>query len=289
MDPLAKPLRRQLEDAIVKARDLAEQAAQAALLHLGVGEASLPKHLTDGERALRRRLRAHGRQLGDHRDPDGQQAIEQLAQETAYEHWHRMLFARFLAENSLLMHPEGVALSLAECQELAQDEGAANGWELAGRYAARMLPQIFRPDSPVLALDLAPEHQRALERLLADLAPETFHASDSLGWVYQFWQTRQKERVNDSEVKIGARELPAVTQLFTEPYMVAFLLDNSLGAWWAARRGRLSRGRGRLVCRSAETAPARHPRGAAPQGSPSLDKVPPAGPILDFCHGAPRV
>ncbi|MBE9582260.1 MAG: N-6 DNA methylase, partial [Proteobacteria bacterium] len=31
-------------------------------------------------------------------------------------------------------------------------------------------------------------------------------------------------------------ELPAVTQLFTEPYMVSFLLDNSLGAWWAARR-----------------------------------------------------
>ncbi|MBK5939643.1 Eco57I restriction-modification methylase domain-containing protein [Halochromatium roseum] len=236
MDPLAKPLRRQLEDAIVKARDLAEQAAQAALQHLGVGDAEAPPHLTDSERALRRRLRAHGRQLGDQRAPNGVQAIEQLAQETAYEHWHRMLFARFLAENQLLMHPEGVPLSLAECQELAQDEGAANGWELAGRYAARMLPQIFRPDSPVLALDLAPEHQRALERLLANLAPETFHASDGLGWVYQFWQTRQKDRVNASEVKIGARELPAVTQLFTEPYMVAFLLDNSLGAWWAARQ-----------------------------------------------------
>jgi len=36
-------------------------------------------------------------------------------------------------------------------------------------------------DSPVLALDLAPEHQRALERLLAELAPETFHTSDGLG------------------------------------------------------------------------------------------------------------
>jgi len=33
----------------------------------------------------------------------------------------------------------------------------------------------------VLALDLAPEHQRALERLLAELAPETFHTSDGLG------------------------------------------------------------------------------------------------------------
>jgi hypothetical protein len=44
-----------------------------------------------------------------------------------------------------------------------------------------------------------------------------------------------KKEISDSEVKIGARELPVVTQLFTEPYMVSFLLDNSLGAWWASR------------------------------------------------------
>ena len=36
-------------------------------------------------------------------------------------------------------------------------------------------------------------------------------------------------------VKIGADELPAVTQLFTEPYMVRFLLHNTLGAWWAGK------------------------------------------------------
>ena len=59
-----------------------------------------------------------------------------------------------------------------------------------------------------------------------------------MGWVYQFWQSKKKEQVNDSEVKIGARELPAVTQLFTEPYMVAFLLDNALGAWWVGRVAR---------------------------------------------------
>ena len=37
--------------------------------------------------------------------------------------------------------------------------------------------------------------------------------------------------MNEAGNKIGAGELPAVTQLFTEPYMVSFLLDNSLGAW----------------------------------------------------------
>ena len=93
MDTLAKPLRKQLEDAVVAARDIAEDAARAALMHLGVGDADLPRHLTDGERALCRRLRAHGRQLGDHRRPDGLQGIDKLVQETAYEHWHRMLFA----------------------------------------------------------------------------------------------------------------------------------------------------------------------------------------------------
>jgi hypothetical protein len=72
--------------------------------------------------------------------------------------------------------------------------------------------------------------------LLSALPSAVFTAADALGWVYQFWQAKRKDEVNAAEVKIGARELPAVTQLFTEPYMVSFLLDNALGAWWAARR-----------------------------------------------------
>lgn len=67
-----------------------------------------------------------------------------------------------------------------------------------------------------------------------------------MGWVYQFWQAKRKDEVNASEVKIGAREIPAVTQLFTEPYMVAFLLDNSLGAWWVAKVAGLRDGRKEL-------------------------------------------
>ncbi len=213
--------------------------ARAALEQLGVGEAAPFAHLSEQDRDLRRRLRVHGRQLGDSLNGGKIQTMDRLIEEVAYEHWHRMLFARFLAENNLLMYPDPdnpVAVTLEECEDLAADEGAANGWELAARFAARMLPQIFRLDSPVFQLTLPPEHQQKLERLVTDLPLEVFTASDSLGWVYQFWQAKKKDEVNASEVKIGARELPAVTQLFTEPYMVSFLLDNSLGAWWAARR-----------------------------------------------------
>ncbi len=238
MQPLDKTLRGRLEKTVKEARDAAEAAALTALNQLGVGQASADAHLGDSEKEVRRRLRVHGRQLGDHRNPNGEQTIGRLVEEVAYEHWHRMLFARFLAENNLLMYPDPddpVAVTLEECEDLAPDEGAANGWELAARFAARMLPQIFRLDSPVFQLTLPPEYQQKLEHLVAELPLETFTAADSLGWVYQFWQAKKKDEVNASEVKIGARELPAVTQLFTEPYMVSFLLDNSLGAWWAAR------------------------------------------------------
>lgn len=239
MLPLEKSLRNQLERTVKEARTIAERAATAALEQLCVNRTSPDSQLTAAQKTLRNKLRAHGRQLGDSLNGDKSQTMDRLVEETAYQHWHRMLFARFLAENDLLMYPDPenpVAVSLEECEDLAPDENAANGWELAARFAARMLPQVFRIDSPVFSVTLSPEHQRHLERLVAGLPAAVFTASDSLGWVYQFWQADNKERINKSEVKIGAREISAVTQLFTEPYMVSFLLDNSLGAWWAGQR-----------------------------------------------------
>ena len=244
MQALDKDLRNLLEKTVKAGRTVAEAAAEAALGQLGVGSDRPETYLGEDDKVLRRALRIHGKQLGDVRDSKGTnpvygvQELRNLTQEVAYQHWHRMLFARFLAENGLLMF-DGVAVTLEECDELAADPdtkpAAKSGWELAGKLAARMLPQVFKPGSPVFQLTLAPEHQGQLERLVKALPEAVFLASDSLGWVYQFWQADQKERINKSEVKIGADELPAVTQLFTEPYMVSFLLHNSLGAWWATR------------------------------------------------------
>lgn len=239
--PLAKLIRAQLGSTVTAAREVAEKGARTTLSQVAVGEAKAPEYLTDELKTLRRRLRSHGRALGDVKAADDTQGIQHLVWEMAYEHWHRMLFARFLAENSLLLWEPGAAVSLDDCEALVQEAdpamnlGAKTKWELAGKLAARMLPQVFKPQNPVFELAFAPEHQRELERLLAALPSEVFKASDSLGWVYQFWQAKRKDEVNASEVKIGADELPAVTQLFTEPYMVDFLLHNSLGAWWMTR------------------------------------------------------
>ena len=137
MASLEKSLRNQLERTVKDARDIAEAGARAALEAMGVGEAGPPSHLNDQDRDLRRRLRIHGRQLGDIRvgEPTahqpqsvssrfalgdtrvgegsvkGKQELDRLIEEVGYEHWHRMLFARFLAENNLLMYEESFQFS----------------------------------------------------------------------------------------------------------------------------------------------------------------------------------
>lgn len=248
---LPTSLRRALERDIKEARRVAEEGAADAIRRLGVADPEAPAHLSDEDKAVRRRLRAHARTLGDS-VTDGIHTVDHLIEAAAYAQWHRRLFARFLAERGLLRHPEhGVPVTLGEAEELAADEGFADGWSAAESYAARMLPAVFQPDDPVLALTLAPEHAQALRKLVLGIDAETFQADDSLGWTYQFWRALEKDRVNKSGVKIGARELPAVTQLFTEPYMVKFLLHNTLGAW---RAGKVLAGRPDLATIAADEA-----------------------------------
>lgn len=236
MAPLSVDLRNQLARAIQDARREGQAGASSELRSLAVHLGKAHDSMEAPARTLRGRLRAHGKQLGDARDPvRDTQEIDRLAHEVAYEHWHRMLFARFLAENNLLIEPTHcVAISMEECEELAREQGV-NPWALAASYAQAMLPEIFRVDDPVLDVQLPPETRLTLERILQPLPSLVFTADDSLGWTYQFWQTEKKDEVNRSGVKIGAEELPAVTQLFTEHYMVLFLFHNTIGAWRAGK------------------------------------------------------
>ena len=209
MPSLSKELRRFLERTIAGidgARQIAEDGAEQSLKRLAVDRHEPHTSLTPEERTLRNQLRAHGRQLGDKRDIQrGTQTIDHLKQAVAYEHWHRLLFARFLAENNLLMHPEhGVALTLDEVKELAL--GKSCDWiELAADYAQRMLlREVFRSDDPALRVPISPEKRRDLEAKLDLLPREMFLADDSLGWVYQFWQNDAKDKV-DAELQAGEK------------------------------------------------------------------------------------
>jgi hypothetical protein len=61
----------------------------------------------------------------------------------------------------------------------------------------------------------------------------------TLGWVYQYWNDPEREAIDaklntDSEAKVERHEIASKTQMFTERYMVDWLLQNSLGPMWLA-------------------------------------------------------
>ena len=232
MASLESTLRSALEKAIIAAREKAEDAARAALDVLAVNQQRAFETLTSEQRALRIALRAKARQLGSGSQSTG---FALLVEEVAYVQWHRMLFPLFMAENDLLMHPTGVAVTLEECEELAVAEGHPDRWATAARYAENMLPGIFSSDDPSGQVTFAPEGRAALEVILSTLPSPVLTSDDGLGWVYQFWQSKKKKEVSGSGRKIEKLDLAAYSQLFTEDYMVRFLLENSLGAWWVAR------------------------------------------------------
>jgi len=235
MAVLTPQQRNTLEAAVKQARKVAELGAFNALHSMAVDHPEPFAHMSPEQRNLRNSLRSKARLLGDTLPASGAQKIDHLSYEFAYETWHKMLFAKFLEANGLLMHTDGVSVTMEDCEELTKEEGFVDKWDAAANYASKMLPAIFRTDDPLMQVAYATDERIKLETIIDALENQIFIADDALGWVYQFWQTDEKKRINDSGDKIDGEKLPAVTQLFTEPYMVHFLIDNTLGAWWVSR------------------------------------------------------
>jgi len=85
---------------------------------------------------------------------------------------------------------------------------------------------------------------RAAVEALEDPALAPAWTDDTtLGWVYQFWNDPDREALDEkirNRGKIENHEIAAKTQLFTDRYMVEWLLQNSLGQVWfgiCARNG----------------------------------------------------
>lgn len=96
MAVLSTQQRNTLESAVKQARRLSEQGAFNALQAMAVNHPEPYAHMDANERSLRNSLRSKARLLGDELKANGEQNIQHLSYELAYETWHKMLFAKFL-------------------------------------------------------------------------------------------------------------------------------------------------------------------------------------------------
>jgi hypothetical protein len=108
--------------------------------------------------------------------------------------------------------------------------------QLVFEELAEDLPGLFGSAGIGELIPISPATLRhAVEELNKDELESCWADDMTLGWVYQYWNDPERERldakINDGG-KIEPHEIASKTQMFTERYMVDWMLQNSLGLMW---------------------------------------------------------
>ena len=119
-----------------------------------------------------------------------------------------------------------------------ESEGYAFLLRLAFEDLATELPGLYGPAG---VADLIPIPTATLRHVIEELdKPELLSCwtdDMTLGWVYQYWNDPEREQLDEmvkNRHSIQRHEIASKTQMFTDRYMVDWLLQNSLGSMWLA-------------------------------------------------------
>ena len=119
-----------------------------------------------------------------------------------------------------------------------ETEGYAFLLRLIFEDLALELPGLY---GSVGVVDLIPVPAATLRHVVETLsAPELescWTDDMTLGWVYQYWNDPDREALDEklnAGGKVESHEIASKTQMFTERYMVDWLLQNSFGPMWLA-------------------------------------------------------
>lgn len=124
--------------------------------------------------------------------------------------------------------------------DLCKDETEGYGTLLQLLYdeLAQELPGLFGNVEVTALFPIPASTLRAvIEALDAAELKDVWLDDTTLGWVYQYWNDSEREAL-DAKLhgggKVEPHEIASKTQMFTERYMVEWLLHNSLGQMWLA-------------------------------------------------------
>ena len=215
-------------------------------------------HLSDADKEARRVVDAYL----DFRQEAGtsrQEAVFEFIRESAYT-WANRLFALRIMETRRiidevimekevygrrsLIHNRFTKKNPEACR--GEDDGLFTVLLMSFRERSKDLPDLFNPEAPATKLRPSVATLKRIISLLSGLekprgqelaTDEVFEAPDAFGWMYQYWNSEEKDKVfeklrSTKGFKIQGSDIIPATQLYTEPYMVKFLVQNSLGAFW---------------------------------------------------------
>ena len=230
-------------------RDVHAQAEAEYRLSVPRQTAGLPEAAQVRRERLEAWIDEQARTVPDRPRPDAKRRfLLQAESEAAYTLLHRLVVVRHmealgLSKPALVDGGRG-SPAYKELQDFAPglcgdpSQGYAPLLRLLFDELALDLPGLFGPVGLTELFTIPPETLHAVVETLdrPALAP-CWEDDTTLGWVYQYYNDPERERL-DAKLheggKVEPHEIASKTQMFTERYLVQWLLHNSLGPMWLA-------------------------------------------------------
>ena len=131
-----------------------------------------------------------------------------------------------------------LAPALAQGEPGDDSEGYAFLLRLVFEDLATELPGLYGPAGIAELVPIPTSALRFVVEALDDPELASCWGDDmTLGWVYQYWNDPEREALDaklNEGGKVEPHEIASKTQMFTERYMVDWLLQNTLGPMWRA-------------------------------------------------------
>ena len=106
---------------------------------------------------------------------------------------------------------------------------------LVCKKLGRVIPQVFDGITDYIDI-LIPDNllndTGFITKIINDVPKNNYSQVEIIGWLYQYYNQTEKDRVMSENRVYKEKEIAYVTQLFTPDWIVKYMIENSLGRLW---------------------------------------------------------
>ncbi len=111
---------------------------------------------------------------------------------------------------------------------------------LVCKKLGKVIPQVFDGITDYIDI-LIPDNllndTGFITKVIKDVPEENYNQVEIIGWLYQYYNQIEKDRVISAKKTYKKNEIPYATQLFTPDWIVKYMVENSLGKYWIEHNG----------------------------------------------------
>lgn len=105
---------------------------------------------------------------------------------------------------------------------------------LVCRKLGRVIPQVFDGVTDyidILIPDNLLNESGFVNKIITEVPEENYEQVEIIGWLYQYYNKTEKDRVISAKKVYKKNEIAYATQLFTPDWIVKYMVENSLGKY----------------------------------------------------------